>query len=76
MKRINCGYEIIASIPTDNTHELVIGRHPTAPAKYVCWDCTNGDNYNNGGYCQTYRQALAVVAERINNRYDYLAREL
>lgn len=76
MKRINCGYEIIASIPTDKTHELVIGHSPKRVAHYVCWDCVNGDNYSNGGYCETYRQALAILAERINNRYDYLAREL
>lgn len=77
MKRINEGYEIIASVPTDDRHEIVIGHatNPKRPAQYVCWDCTGGSDYNNGGYTRTYRQALAVMAERITNRYEYLAIE-
>lgn len=71
-KRENVGYEIIQSIRLDAKHEIVIGKHPTAPASYVCWDCTNGNDYNNGGYCMTFRQALLVLAERIHNRYDFL----
>ena len=70
--RENAGYEIIQSLRIDSKHEIVIGRHPTAPAKYVCWDCTNGNDYNNGGYTMNYRQALAVLAERITSRYDSL----
>ena len=77
MARINEGYEIVASIPTSNRHEIVIGHaiSPRTPAQYVCWNCTDGDNYHNGGYATTYRQALAVVAERINRQYEYLPTE-
>lgn len=71
-KRINAGYEIIRSLAIDAKHEIVIGKHPTAPATYVVWDCYKGDDYRNGGYCMTFRQALAIIAERINNRYDNL----
>lgn len=66
------GYEIVRSIQLDPGHEIVIGRHPSAPASYVCWDCTNGNDYNNGAYCLNFRQALLVLAERITNRYDLL----
>lgn len=73
-KRINAGYEIIQSIKTGKNSEIVIGKatNPQQPSQYVCWDCSNGDNYNNGGYTMNYRQALAVMAERITNRYEYL----
>lgn len=71
-KRINVGYEIIQSIRLDARHEIVIGRHPTAPASYVCWDCTNDIDYNNGGYTSTYRQALLVLSERLRDRYEFL----
>ena len=70
--RENAGYKIIAAIPTGKNHEIVIGHHPTAPAPFVCWDCRNGNDYDNGGYTLSYRQALLVMAERIENRYDYL----
>ena len=70
--RVNVGYEIIRSMRLDAKHEIVIGKHPTAPSSYVCWDCTNGDDYNNGGYCSSFRQALLIMAERITNRYDWL----
>ena len=72
--RENAGYEIIQSIKTGKNSEIVIGKatNPKRPAQYVCWDCTNGTDYNNGGYTMNYRQALAVMAERITNRYEYL----
>lgn len=74
VKRINAGYEIIQSIKTGKNSEIVIGKatNPQRPSQYVCWDCSNGDNYNNGGYTMNYRQALVVMAERITNRYEYL----
>jgi len=71
-KRSNSGYEIIRSLAIDAKHEIVIGKHPTAPATYVVWDCYCGNDYNNGGYCMTFRQALAILAERITKRYDNL----
>lgn len=74
MERINAGYRIVESVRLDNCNEIVIGEavSKTRPAQYVCWDCTDGDNYNNGGYCDTYRQALNVLSERITRRYDFL----
>ena len=66
------GYEIIESVRCDSIHEIVIGKHPTAPAKFVCWYCNNGNDYYTGAYTMTYRQALAVVAERIMKSYNYL----
>lgn len=70
--RENAGYTIVQSIKTGANEEIVIGFHPKAAARYVCWDCLNGNNYFNGGYTLNYRQALAVMAERINRRYDSL----
>lgn len=70
--RACAGYLIIQSLRLDPAHELVIGHNPRAAAPYVCWDCTNGDDYNNGGYAATFRQSLLILAERIQNRYNYL----
>lgn len=75
-KRETAGYEIVSSVKIDDKHEIVIGKHPTAPARYVCWDCTNGDSYSNGGYCMSFRQALLIMAERITSRYDSLPVEV
>lgn len=72
MERINAGYTIIESVRTGRREEIVIARHPSAPAPFVVWDCLDGDNYNTGGYCQTYRQALLILADRLRSRYDYL----
>ena len=69
------GYTIIQAISLDAAHEIVIGYNPFAVAQYVCWDCTNGDDYNTGSYCQTYRQALLVLSERLHDRYDWLPLE-
>lgn len=66
------GYEIVQSLRLDSIHEIVIGKHPTAPAKFVCWYCNNGNDYYSGAYTSTYRQALAVIAERIQKSYDNL----
>ena len=71
-KRVNANYEIIAAIPIDHTHEIVIGHNPSAPAPYVCWNCRNTDDYSDGGYCSTYRQALYVMSERIQRRYEFI----
>lgn len=69
------GYAIVQALRLDPVHEIVIGHSPTAYAPYVCWDCANGNDYSNGGYCQNYRQALLVMSERIHDRYDDLPRE-
>jgi hypothetical protein len=67
-KRVNCGYEIIAELPTGKNKSLVIGHNPRACANFVVWYCTkNVDkySYDTGGYTATYAQALDVIAERI-----------
>ena len=74
-ERVNCNYRIIQSLKLDATHEMVIGYNPKAPAPYVVWDCRNGNDYDTGGYTATYRQALAVLADRIRRRYDFLPTE-
>ena len=70
--RENAGYKIIAAIRTGKNDEIVIGHNPERYAPFVCWDCHHGNDYDNGGYTQNYRQALLVMAERIKNRYEYL----
>ena len=71
-KRVNCNYEIVASVPLDRTHEIVIGRNPAAPSPYVCWYCRNGADYNTGIYCDTYRSAMEAMSERIKANHDYI----
>lgn len=73
--RACAGYIIIQALRLDPSHEIVIGHNPRAAAPYVCWDCVNGNDYNTGGYCQDYRQALLVMSERIHDRYSFLPRE-
>ena len=64
-KRVNCGYEIIAELPTGKNKSLVIGHNPKACANYVVWYYTEGRGYDTGAYTATYAQALDVIAERI-----------
>lgn len=73
--RACAGYIIIQAIRLDPSHEIVIGHNPRAAAPYVCWYCRNGNDYDTGGYCQTYRQALLALSERLHNMYDSLPRE-
>lgn len=73
--RVNAGYKIINSIKFDKRRELVIGMHPTAPSRYVVWDCTDGNNYDTGGYTSTYRDAMRILAERITRRAGFLPLE-
>lgn len=78
------GYAIIRALLIDARHALVIGHNAAAPAPYVCWDRTRTDDgtgpvpvysYDTGAYCQTFRQAMHALAERIMRRYDYLPLE-
>lgn len=73
--RACAGYIIIQALRLDPSHEIVIGHNPAAAAPYVCWDCRNGDDYNTGRYCQTFRQALLALSDRLHDRYDYLPLE-
>lgn len=69
--RVNANYEIIASVPLDRTHEIVVGRNPAAAAPYVCWYCHNGNDYDTGIYCGTFRDAMEAMSERIKANLDY-----
>ena len=71
-RRVCANYEIIQTVRLDPRHEIVIGHNPAAVAPYVCWDCTDRNDYNTGSYCQTFRQALLVMSERLHDRYDWL----
>lgn len=71
-KRVCAGYEIIQALQIGKHEEIVIGHNPDAVAPYVCWYCRDRNDYHTGGYCQTYRQALLVMSERLRDRYDWL----
>ena len=70
------GYQIIVAVPIDAHTEVVIGRRSVQPEPYVCWWCTNKNDYNFGRYCMTYRQAMQALAERIRDSYDSIPRDL
>ena len=64
MSRVNAGYTITDSVTVGNS-EIVIGEHPTAPAKYVCWYCKNGSDYFWGRYTNDRNEALRKLCERV-----------
>jgi len=65
-KRINCGYEIVTALRCSKRMELVIGHNPEAPNPWVCWYCYDGNSYSTGEYCNTFKDALQSLADRIN----------
>jgi|GEM_PF-1521447 len=65
-QRINQGYEIIDSLKVNNT-EFVIGEHPTAPDRYVTWECKDGNDYNHGHYMNDYDNVRHDFYKRIEN---------
>ena len=66
MSRVNAGYTITDSV-TVGSNEFVIGEHPTAPEKYVCWCCKDGNNYYWGRYTNDRNEALQTLCERVQN---------
>ncbi len=75
-KRINAGYEIIDAIPVGNT-EFVLGRNIHDGARYVTWECKNGDNYFWGHYFADRKDAVRDFYERAGReiRYNQLREE-
>ena len=66
MSRENAGYAITDIVKVGD-YEIVIGEHPTAPAKYVCWYCKNGTDYFWGRYTNDRNEALRNLCERVEN---------
>ena len=70
-KRINANYEIVNTIRINKRTEIVIGHNPKAPSPYVCWKCYDGNNYESGDYCLSYRGAMQALIKKIDlNIYD------
>lgn len=65
MNRENAGYAITDVVKVGD-YEIVIGEHPTAPAKYVCWYCKNGTDYFWGRYTNDRNEALKNLCERVS----------
>lgn len=70
-KRINCGYEIVTALRCSKRMELVIGYNPEAPNRWVCWYCYDGNSYSTGDYCNTFKEALQSLADRINRNMSF-----
>ena len=77
MYRINCGYKIISAVRTDDSHEIVIGHaiNPNRPCQFVVWDCKKGNDFDNGAYVLSYREALRILSNRINKQLDFVPME-
>lgn len=69
-QRINAGYQIVSAIQITETEELVIGKNMNAPSPFVVWDCSGGNNYNTGRYCNSYRQAVRILGELLKRYAD------
>ena len=67
--RENAGYTIILAIPIGNV-EFVLGENPVGIAKYVTWECKNGDNYYWGHYTT---DRLAAMRDLLNRTSTELA---
>lgn len=69
MKRVNAGYEIIASV-TMRGFEIVLGQHEKDKTRFVTWMCTGGDNYYWGHYLTSEIEAYKDFGTRIVNEAD------
>ena len=69
--RINQGYVIIDSITVKNV-EFVLGEHPTAPSRYVTWECKDGNNYYWGHYMSDKFAAKRDLHKRVESEVSYL----
>ena len=65
--RVNVGYEIISSFTVYKGFEYVIGYNKNAAAPFVVWDCSGGNDYSNGRYFSTYKEAAKLFCEFIKN---------
>lgn len=75
-ERSCAGYKIVAELPLKKNESLVIGHNANAVAHYVVWYCNGEFDFNIGAYCDTYREAMDVVAERINKNRTWIMKEV
>lgn len=61
--RKNAGYTITESICVGNV-EFVLGENTAAPARFVTWECKDGDNYYWGHYMTDKLAALRDLLDR------------
>ena len=75
-ERSCAGYKIIADLPLKKDESLVIGHNPKAVNPYVVWYCECGLEFNTGAYCNTYDEAMGVIAERIKTNKGWIMKEV
>ena len=69
--RVNAGYTITESIRIGNV-EFVLGESAVDPAKYVTWECKDGDNYYWGHYMTNKLAALRDLLDRAGQELTIL----
>ena len=67
--RKNAGYVITESLHIGNT-EFVIGESKTQPARFVTWECNNGNNYFWGHYMDDRFSAERDLLDRAQTEHD------
>ena len=75
-ERYCAGYKIIAELPLQKNEALVIGHNPKAVNHYVVWYCNGEFDFNTGAYCDTYDEAMGVIAERIKSNMAWIMKEV
>lgn len=79
IERENAGYKIIESFTyhvnsevgtqsddyEPKAKEIVVGYKPKAPSEYVCWFCSDGNDYNFGVYTNSFEAAHEKAIERL-----------
>ena len=73
-ERKNAGYTITDSIHIGKA-EFVIGEHPNAPAPYVTWECSGGDNYFWGHYYPDRRSAEQNLISRAQAELNFVMQQ-
>ncbi len=73
-RRVNAGYTIICAVPV-GSKEVVLGRHETAPDRFVTWDCIDGTNYIWGHYTDSLLKATKDLCGRVMEEVTYLERK-
>lgn len=69
--RKNAGYTITESIFVGNV-EFVLGENTAAPARFVTWECKDGNNYYWGHYMTDKLTALRDLLDRAGQALSIL----
>lgn len=69
--RENAGYTIILAIPIGNV-EFVLGENTSDGARYVTWECKNGNNYYWGHYTTDKLAAMRDLLNRAGTELTIL----